>query len=53
MGFCRCQNFSLRADNAAIAAVMMAVAIGADAVTAGNLGQILDGASHQQGLPVK
>ncbi len=46
-------NLPLGTDNPAIAAVMMAVAVSTDPVTAGDIGLVLDSAGDQQRLPVQ
>ncbi len=46
-------NLPLGTDNPAITAVMMTVAVGADPVTAGDIGLVLDSAGDQQRLPVQ
>ncbi len=46
-------NLPLGTDNPAITAVMMAVAVGTDPVTAGDIGLVLDSAGDQQRLPVQ
>ena len=45
-------NLPLGTDNPAIAAVMMAVTVSTDPVTAGDKGLVLDSAGDQQRLPV-
>ncbi|KJF79571.1 hypothetical protein UA44_10700 [Klebsiella aerogenes] len=46
-------NLSLRADDTAITPIVVAVAIGADAVAAGDVGLVFNSSGDQQRLPVQ
>lgn len=53
MRFTGSEYLTQRADNPAVAAVLMTVAVRADAVTAGNIRLILNRPRLQQRLPVQ